>query len=119
MSVMNDEEKLAVLGFSNLEHSLLWYRQKYKDLHKILEFFIINTLINHGVFPKDARNKEKRQLYHEYYLIIEHDSGKYYVKINNTDRGEVVEQHIFNNVNDAARFLIKKSYTDGGSINQY
>lgn len=119
MAKIKNIEKLSLLGFSDPCHSLLWYREKYKNLPSILEQFIVDTVNNYGVFPKEANIKDKNELYHKYYLIIERKSNKYFLKINDTDRRKVVEEYVFNDVNEAAKFLINKSYTVSGSVTQY
>ena len=119
MKQIDEKEKLAILGFYDPPHSLAWYRENFENLPIILEEFIIDTIKSYGVFPKDANQMEKEISYHRYYLIMEHAGRRYSVKIINTDRSEISQEYSFKSLNEAAKFLIKKSYTTSGSIGQY
>ena len=119
MDSLNDKEKLALLGFDDPKHSLTWYKEHFNNMPKILEDYIMGTMRNYNIFPGEARNLKGRSRYQNFYLLIETEEDKYVVKINNTDRGEIKNAHIFDNAEDAVKFLISKSFTTGGAINQY
>ena len=119
MDNMTEKEKLALLGFDDPQHSIAWYKQNLQNLPEILEKYIVDTLNQYGIFPRDASRVEAKIRYHRFYLVIESNNNKYLVKINNTDRREVLEEYPFEDVKEAAKFLINKSYTMGGSIKQY
>jgi hypothetical protein len=119
MDSLNDKEKLALLGFDDPKHSLTWYKEHFDNMPKILANYIIQTVKDCNIFPCEAKNLKERSRYQNFYLLIEIEEGKYVVKINNTDRGEIKNSYIFNNAEDAAKFLISKSFTSGGAVNQY
>lgn len=118
---ITDKEMLALLGYDDPPHSLSWYRDRFDNLPEILEEFIIKTFNECGTFPKESKGIEDDIRYHKFYLIMDNNltSGKYIVKVNNTDRREVQKELSFDNIREAARFLINQSLTVSGSIKQY
>ena len=118
---ITDKEKLAILGYDDPPHSFSWYKERFSNLPDILEEFIIEALIECGTFPKESKGIEEYVRYHNFYLIVDKDksNGKYIVKINNTDRREVQKELYFDDVKDAAAFIVNESFTVSGSVSQY
>lgn len=118
---ITDKEKLALLGYDDSPHSLSWYRDRFDNLPEIIEEFIIGALSECGTFPKESKGIKDDIRYHKFYLIIDANlnTGKYIVKVNNTDRHEVQRELSFDSIREAARFLINQSFTVSGSIKQY
>lgn len=119
MEQITDKEKMALLGYDDPLHSLAWYKEQFDDLPEILEKYIVDTIKEHNIFPKEAKGLDNRIRCQMYYQIIESKADEYVVKINNTDRGEVDSEHVFSDIKGAAKFLIEKSFTMGGAIKQY
>lgn len=119
MEKVSDKEKLALLGFDDPVHSLAWYKARFSNMPEILEKYIVDTLNTHRVFPKEAGGLEDLTRYHKFYLIIDVEDGRYIVKVNNTDRREIEQEYMFTDAKSAARFLISRSYSAGGSIRAY
>lgn len=119
MKDITEREKLALLGFSDPQHSLTWYKERFDDMPMMLEKYIVETLNVYGVFPKESKDLADMERYHRFYLLIDKDSANYVVKINNTDRREVNKQYIFTDITEAAKFFINKSFTAGGAVYQY
>ena len=119
MKEIADREKLALLGFGDPIHSLAWYKKFYDNLPAILEEYIVATLNEFGTFPKESKDLKDVERYRRFYLLLDINSGQYVVKINNTDRNEIMEENCFSSCNAAAKFFISKSFTAGGAIWQY